>query len=225
VVCLVHGLGVSHRYFAPLWRLLPGAQCPDLDGDDVDTLGASLERVVATSSVLVANSLGAQLGLELAVRRPELVAALVLIGPTGDPERAGLATQAARLAACAVLEPPRLVPLVARDYARWGVPRLVRTARSMLARPVDGLLARVEAPVTVIRGARDPICTRRWAEAIASAVPAGRLVPVPGAAHAVHWSHPAFVASLVEEVCAVEEAQHGLGEGVGGLDHRDVAGA
>jgi pimeloyl-ACP methyl ester carboxylesterase len=219
MVCLVHGLGVSHRYFVPLWRLLPGAQCPDLDGDDVESLGASLERAVAPASVLVANSLGSQLALELAVGRPDLVAALVLVGPTGDPERNRFATQAARLAACAVVESPRLVPLVARDYARWGVPRLVRAARSMLARPVDGLLARVAAPVTVVRGAHDPICSRRWAERIASDVPAGRFVPVPGAAHAVHWSHPVVVARLVEEV------EDGLRERFRGLDHRDVVGS
>jgi pimeloyl-ACP methyl ester carboxylesterase len=219
MVCLVHGLGVSHRYFTPLWRLLPGAQCPDLDGDDVDSLGASLERVVASPSVLVANSLGAQLALELAVRRPDLAAALVLIGPTGDPERKRFATQTARLAACAFVEPSRLVPLVARDYVRWGVPRLVRTARSMLARSVDGLLPSVGVPVAVVRGAHDPICSRRWGERIASDVPAGRFVAVPGAAHAVHWSHPGVVARLVEEV------EDDLREGSGRLDHRDVAGA
>jgi pimeloyl-ACP methyl ester carboxylesterase len=216
IVCLVHGLGVSHRYFVPLWRLLPGARCPDLAGDDVPTLTASLERSVAPATVLVANSLGAQLAVELAVRRPDLVAALVLIGPTGDPERTRLVPQAARLLACALLEPPRLVPLVARDYARWGVPRLLRTARSMLERPLDGLLERVEAPVTVVRGVRDPICSVRWAERLASGVAAGRLVAVPRAAHAVHWSHPALVARIVEEV------QDDPGEGRGRLDHRNV---
>jgi pimeloyl-ACP methyl ester carboxylesterase len=216
IVCLVHGLGVSHRYFVPLWRLLPRACCPDLAGDDVPSLTASLERAVVPATVLVANSLGAQLALELAVRRPELAAALVLVGPTGDPERTRLAPQVARLLACAAVEPPRLVPLVARDYLRWGVPRLLRAARSMLERPADALLARVAAPVTVVRGVHDPICSARWAARVASGVRAGRLVTVPDAAHAVHWSHPGLVARLVEE------AQDGAGERGGCLDHRRV---
>lgn len=169
-------------------------------------------------SVLVANSLGAQLAVELAVRRPELVAALVLIGPTGDPARSRFVPGALRLLACAAVEPPRLVPLVARDYLRWGMPRLLRASRSMLARPLDGLLERVGAPTTVVRGVHDPICSARWAERVASGVPAGRLVVVPGAAHAVHWSRPELVVRLVEEV------QDDLREGRGRLDHRDVAG-
>lgn len=175
-------------------------------------------------AVLVANSLGAQLALELAVRRPELVESLVLVGPTGDPDRGQLVPQVVRLLACAAVEPPRLVPLVARDYARWGAPRLLRTARSMLEHRVDGLLARVAAPVTVVRGSHDPICSARWAERVASGVPAGRLVVVPGAAHAVHWSHPEVVARIVDELI-VEEGQHDLRERRGRLDHRGVPGA
>lgn len=219
MVCLVHGLGVSHRYFVPLWRLLPGACCPDLVGDDVPALAASLERSLVPGSILVANSLGAQLAVEVAGRRPELVSGLVLIGPTGDPERTRFAPQLARLLACALVEPPRLVPLVARDYARWGAPRLLRTVRSMLGTRLDVLLDRVEVPTTVVRGVHDPICSLRWAERVASGVPAGRLVVVPGAAHAVHWSHPALVAGLVEEL------QDGLRERLGRLDHRGVASA
>jgi pimeloyl-ACP methyl ester carboxylesterase len=184
---------------------------------------------VTPATVLVANSLGAQLALELAVRRPELVASLVLIGPTGDPDRRRLVPQVARLLACAAVEPPRLVPLVARDYARWGVPRLLRAARSMLESPVDGLLERVAAPVTVVRGVHDPICSARWAERVASGVPAGRLVVVPGAAHAVHWSHSEVVARIVGELIVderiVEEVQDDLRERRRRLDHRSVPGA
>lgn len=199
-VVLVHGLGVSHRYFARLWRLLPAAQCPDLPGDDVRALVDALDRVAAPGSLLVGNSLGAQVAAELALRGSGRVAGLVLVGPTGDPARRRFLPQLLRLLACTVTEPPSLVPLVARDYARWGVGRLVRTARSMLAESLDGRLAELDLPVVVVRGERDPICRGAWAERIASAAPGGRLVVVPGAGHAVHWSHPGVVAALVEEL-------------------------
>ncbi|HEX7082648.1 MAG TPA: alpha/beta hydrolase [Gaiellaceae bacterium] len=200
MVCLVHGLGVSHRTFAPLWRLLARAQCPDLPGDDVPALVAALRRAAPPGALLVANSLGAQVAIELAAAEPQRVAGLVLIGPTGDPAQRWFVPQLARLLSCTVTEPAPLVPRVARDYVRWGPRRLLATARSMLDRPVDGLLSGLQAPTVVVRGDRDPICRRGWAERVASAAPRGRLVVVPGAGHAVHWSHPRAVAGLVEEL-------------------------
>jgi pimeloyl-ACP methyl ester carboxylesterase len=194
---LVHGLGVSHRYFARLRRLLPQAQAPDLAGDSVDALAASLERVLRPGSLLVANSLGCQVAVEVALRRP--VRGLVLIGPTWDPAAPTVVAQLLRLLNGAYREPPSLVPVLAWEYARWGPRRAVAAARSMLAHAMAERLALVRAPVVVVRGERDPICGRAWAE-LAAAVCGGPLVTVPGAAHAVHWSHPAAVVDVVEEL-------------------------
>jgi pimeloyl-ACP methyl ester carboxylesterase len=68
-------------------------------------------------------------------------------------------------------------------------------------------LAQVSAPVVIVRGSADPICGAQWAEQLAAAPADGRLVTVPGAAHAVDWSHPGAVFQAVEEV------QQALGEG------------
>ena len=70
----------------------------------------------------------------------------------------------------------------------------------MLRHPMSLRLAQVSVPVVVVRGSRDPICGEAWARRLAGAPPNGRLVSVPGAAHAVDWSHPASVAQVVEEV-------------------------
>jgi pimeloyl-ACP methyl ester carboxylesterase len=207
VTVLVHGLGVSHRYFRRLRRLLPRAAAPDLDGRSIDELTRSLERAVARPALLLANSLGCQVAAELAVRRPELVRALVLIGPTWDPAAPSLPRQFLRLLNGSYREPPSLLPVLAWEYLLWGPARMLAAARSMLRHPVAERLAEVAVPVVVVRGEHDPLCGAAWAR-LAAAVPRdGRLVVVPGAAHAVHWSHPAAVVEVVEEL------EDELGEG------------
>jgi pimeloyl-ACP methyl ester carboxylesterase len=199
VIVLVHGLGVSHRYFARLRRLLPGAAAPDLAGDTVDGLTRSLEEAIREPSLLVANSLGCQVAAELAVRRPELVHGLVLIGPTWDPAAPTILRQFLRLANGSYREPPSLAALLVYEYARWGPLRLLRTARSMLDHPVADRLAQLGAPAVLVRGEHDTICSPPWAR-LAAGVTRGRLVEVPHAAHAVHWSHPEAVVQVVEEL-------------------------
>lgn len=199
MIVLVHGLGVSHRYFARLRRLLPAAAAPDLAGDSVDALTRSLEAAVPEPALLVANSLGCQVAAELAVRRPHLVRGLVLIGPTWDPAAPTVPRQLARLLNGSYRERPSLLPVLAYEYLRWGPRRLLATARSMLRHPVAERLAHVAAPAVVVRGEHDTICSRPWAE-LAAGVVRGRLVEVAGAAHAVHWSHPGTIVQVVEEL-------------------------
>lgn len=199
MIALVHGLGCTHRTFARLWPLLPGAQCPDLRGDSVESLAAELDALVPPGALLVANSLGCEAAVELALR-PGRISGLVLIGPTVDPRRRSLAPQLAALAVDCLREPlPLLLPLL-RDYASWGPGRLARTAASMLGDPIERKLPLLDVPVVVVRGERDPICGQGWAAAAASLAPRGRLVVVRGAAHAAHWTQPEAVARVVEEL-------------------------
>ena len=206
MIALVHGLGLSHRYFARLQPLLPGSRAVDLRGASLDELTASLARVVEPQTLIVANSLGTQIATELAVRSPASVRALVLTGPTWDPAAPCLREQFLRLLADSYREQPSLVPVALADYARHGPRQILRAARAMLRHPIAERLAAVSAPVVVVRGSRDPICGQAWAERLAAAPPEGRLVVVQGAAHAVDWSHPGAVVQVVEEV------QQALGE-------------
>jgi pimeloyl-ACP methyl ester carboxylesterase len=199
VIALVHGLGCSHRYFARLWPLLPGAQCPDLHADSVARLARELDAIAPPAALLVANSLGCEVAVELALR-PGRVSGLVLIGPTVDPRRRSLLPQLAALAADVPREPLPLLSLLLRDYLSWGPRRLARTAASMLRDPVERKLPLLDVPVAVVRGERDPICGEAWAETAASLAPGGRLVVVAGAAHAVHWTHAGAVARIVHEL-------------------------
>jgi pimeloyl-ACP methyl ester carboxylesterase len=101
-VVLVHGLLVSSRYLlptahalAPRWRV----HAPDLPGYaksgrppralDVpglsDTLAGYLDVVTIPRAAVVASSFGCQVATDFAVRHPQRVERLVLLGPTVDP--------------------------------------------------------------------------------------------------------------------------------------------
>jgi 2-hydroxy-6-oxonona-2,4-dienedioate hydrolase len=213
-IVLVHGLGVSSSYWRRLGATLGRADyvaAPDLPGfgrsarprEVLDIAG--LAHVLAAwqetaglgRAALVANSLGCQVAVEAAARRPELVDALVLLGPTVDTSARSFARQLGRLLLDSTREPVNLTALVAGEYLRVGPRRLAVTFAAALRQPLLETLARVQAPVLVVRGERDPIAPLPWIEELASRAPGGRTVVVAGAAHAAHWSRPERVAALV----------------------------
>jgi 2-hydroxy-6-oxonona-2,4-dienedioate hydrolase len=208
VAVLVHGVGVSSRYFLPTAGRL-AASCsvyaPDLPGfgrserlagrPTVRRLADVLEEWLdaaglARPAVLVGNSFGCQLLVELAARRPERVARLVLVGPTIDRHARSFVRQAGRLALDLTREPPGLLAVEALDYtlhvAKSGLAGFVE----MLRDPMEKKLPDVQAPTLVVRGARDPIVPRAWAEEVAATLPRGRLAEVAGAPHAVNYAAP-----------------------------------
>src|SRR5690606_10179903 len=100
-VLLVHGFGISSSYFVPAARRLGAifdVYAPDLPGHgksdtppralDVPALASALREWCAAVGIerarVVANSMGCQTAAELALREPDFVERLVLIGPTVD---------------------------------------------------------------------------------------------------------------------------------------------
>jgi len=142
-----------------------------------------------------ANSLGCQAAVEAAIRRPDLVRSLVLVSPTWDPSAPLLRQQFARVALDAVRETPRLDWVVASDYVRNGPLRTLRGARCMLRHPMRERLPLVSAPAVVVRGERDPIVSRAWAEQVAALLRDATQCEIRGAAHCAHWTHPEQVAA------------------------------
>lgn len=192
-VVLVHGLVVSSRYMIPTAEKLASyheVYVPDLPGFgrsekppsvlDVaglsDSLAAWMETAGLTSAVLVGNSVGCQVVAELALRHPGAVERAVLQGPTMDPEARTALRQAARLALDGTREPPSLLPIMLLDYVSAGLHRSFSTFRYALGDPIEEKLPRVRVPTLVVRGDRDPIVPKRWAERVARLLPKGRLV-------------------------------------------------
>lgn len=225
LVC-VHGIGVSGRYFVPLARELARDRrvlVPDLPGwgrsqrppraldlpELADALGAFLDEQGLARVPLVANSFGCQIALELAVRAPERIERLVLVGPTVDPRFRSFPRHAWRFVVDCLREPPALVAIVVRDYLSFGPLRFAATARTALRDRPEEKLPRVGAPTLVVRGGRDGFVTQAWSERAAALLPRGRLAVVAGAPHAAHFTDPARVAELVRELLAEEVEQSG----------------
>ena len=206
-VVLVHGLGMSSRYMAPLARLLVHdvpVFAPDLPGfglsDDpaqtltvpgmADALAAWMDAAWIRRAALLGNSLGCEVLVELALRRPDLVERLVLQGPTPDREHASLLRQVAMFFLAGLFERPSIVWVALVDYLRAGVGRYVRTFQHMNAYDMAAVLPHVAVPTLIVRGARDHLVPQAWVERMAVLISGARLVVVPGAAHGMNYSHP-----------------------------------
>ncbi len=217
---LVHGLGLSGRYFVPLARRLAaggaGVVVPDLPGNArsravvyrapevgqlADALAGLHRRLSPGPSVLVANSVGCQVAAALAARHPHLVSRLVLVGPALEPGVSGW-RQFARLVADAPKEPLGLLSLAAFDYLVTGPLRCAASFGRALrdaAGSFEGNLSRVRAPTLVVRGTGDTIATGTWTRRVAGMVADGRAEEIPGAAHGAHYSAPDAMAALIEK--------------------------
>lgn len=212
-VLLVHGIGVSSGYFRRLVRSLdpyravlapdlvgfgasPRAREPLTIGEHADVLARLLDDVApGTRHLLVGHSMGAQVVTELAARRPDLCAGLVLLSPVVDPSAPSPARQGGRLLRDAVREPVSGVAEQVRAYLRTGPRWYLRTARRMCDYRIEQRIGGTRAPVVVVRGTRDPVTPAAFARALADTA-RGRVVEVPGAAHLVMWSRPDAVAAL-----------------------------
>jgi pimeloyl-ACP methyl ester carboxylesterase len=196
---LLHGLAVSHRYLMPTARCLPEGRVlvPDLPGFGLSgkpnrTYGVEdHSRVVATwldalaerGLCIIANSFGCQVAVDLALRRPDLVAALVLVGPTPDPAARSMAGRALRWAYDLVFEDIRQAPILTADVLDAGVRRVIGTLRLSVRDPIDQKLPSVGVPTLFVRGSRDRIVSARWLADAAARTPVARTLTIPRAAH------------------------------------------
>jgi pimeloyl-ACP methyl ester carboxylesterase len=215
VVC-VHGAGVSSRQFMPLLRELDGARetwSLDLPGFGAssgparplglpalaDALVHWLDRIGLSLALLLGCSFGCQIAIDAALRFPDRVRGLVLIGLTTDPVARSGPRQLGRWLRNSTFEPSGLTPLTVRDYRDAGVRRVLATFAASLNDPVEDKLPRIPAPALVVRGVHDRLVPQAWAEESTRLLPNGRLVVVDGSAHTVPFAQPARCAELVDD--------------------------
>ncbi|MDQ5811309.1 MAG: alpha/beta hydrolase [Actinomycetota bacterium] len=214
MVVLVHGLVVSSRYMVPAAeRLAPHCRvfAPDLPGFgrsekpprvlDVaglsDALSAWMGEVGLERAALVGNSFGCQIIADLAVRHPGRVERAVLQGPTMDPLGRSVPRQVGRFLIDTSREPLSLLAIELLDYLSAGTRRLWRTFRYALEDRIEEKLPHMRVPTLVVLGSRDAIVPQRWAEEVARSLPMGRLVVIPGSAHAMNYSSPLELTRVV----------------------------
>ncbi len=186
-VVLVHGIGMSHRYFDRLHRELarsvrvisvdlPGFGGLPKPGRDVDIeeMAHALAHVLApwAASIdapltLVGHSMGAQWAVELAARHPPLVGSVIAIGPVADDRHPTLLAQARALAVDTLGEGPATNVIVFTDYLRCGPRWYLTQVRHMLAYRTRERMRALVVPVLVVRGGRDPVAGPGWCRRLA----------------------------------------------------------
>ncbi|WP_052273880.1 alpha/beta fold hydrolase [Arthrobacter sp. L77] len=211
---LVHGLGMSHRYFERLQRTLIGhgdtlvLDLPGFGGTptpdhqlDVEAYAAVIARVLdeegVQDCVVIGHSMGAQFVTELAIGRPDLVSRLVLIGPVTDSARSSVGRHALMLAADTLVEPPVNNLMVGSAYARCGIRWYLKELPVMLGYRLDDRLPLVTCPVLVVRGTLDIISGHDWCERLTRTARHGRLVELPGRPHAAHRGGAVDIAAAI----------------------------
>ncbi len=207
---LLHGLAVSHRYLMPTAAALPGSvYVPDLPGfgfsgdpaealtaeQHADFVAAWMDEVHLGPILVLANSFGCQIAVELAIRRPDLVAALILVGPTVDPSAPTSGAQIRRWANDLLREDPRQATMILADLRDAGVRRILRTLKHAVAHHIEHRLPVVAAPIRVLRGQYDPIAPAEWVTRAAALAPAADTAEIPGAAHNAVTTAGALVAA------------------------------
>lgn len=212
-IVLVHGIGVSSRYFLPFAEVLArmyDVTVLDLPGygtapDPKHTLSIpELGEVVAAyvrqaglaPAVLVGHSMGCQIVAHTARQAPELSSKLILLGPTVNKWERSRRRQAWRLLQDVLHEPLRVSLLIFGDYLRMGFGRYLRTSRSMIEDAIEETLAGSKMPTLIVRGQDDPIVPTKWVHSLAGYLQDARVVEIPHAPHVVQYKRPQELARI-----------------------------
>jgi pimeloyl-ACP methyl ester carboxylesterase len=217
---LLHGLAVSHRYLMPTARRLGDHPVfvPDLPGfglsgkprrvydvcDHADTLARWLDSIGGPRVCAIGNSFGCQVAVELAVCRPDLLEALVLVGPTVDPAARSIAAQVGRLALDLLYEDWRQAPILLADVRDAGPRRILATLRLAVRDRIDAKLPAVRVPTLLMRGGHDRLVTSRWlAQAATLTSGAGTVTLAPGTRMLAGAAHNAMTTAGPQVAAAV----------------------
>jgi pimeloyl-ACP methyl ester carboxylesterase len=196
---LVHGIGMGRKVFADLvQRLEPRGLVVAVDlpgyGDApepprtptiermADLVAAYVRHLGRGPAVLVGHSMGTQVVVEVAARRPEAVSGIVLVAPTVDPAHRRALSQLARLGRDLVGESLKVLVLGGREYLRAG-PNLRAKMRAMLVHRPEDAFPRVQCRALVIRGETDRVSPREWCAEVVAALPDAREIEVAGHGH------------------------------------------
>ncbi len=214
VFVLVHGIGMSHRYFRRLGALLSAygdVHLIDLPGygwtkrpaqettneATAELLGALLEEAGVSSCVVIGHSMGVQSATELAIQRPDLVSHLVLIGAAVDVKRRTVHQQVLTLGANSFLEKPLLNFVQSLDVLRCGPRWYLAQLKQAMSYPLEDRLPLAQQPVLVLRGSRDAVAGAAWSERLASTSLQGEADTIHGVPHAAHHSAPDLVTTAI----------------------------
>ncbi|WP_043498375.1 alpha/beta fold hydrolase [Georgenia sp. SUBG003] len=212
----LHGFAISGSYLMPTARLLAplGANIvPDLPGYGrsgrpprplgipalARVLLGVLDELELEKAVLLGNSMGCPVALEVAHAAPGRVHRLVLVSPAGGAHNQPLLRALAQLGLDAVRESPRMARVAVPDYVGFGPVSALRLFAQLTRFPSLARLLRTPVPALAVLGGRDPLMPppHRVREVASLAPEHVTVVIIEGAAHALNFSHPGELANVV----------------------------
>ena len=225
VFVLVHGIGVSSRSFERVIPLLaergrvialdlPGFGRAREErwrgrvtvGHFSASVAAVLDGLGVAGAVVVGHSMGTQVATRLAIDRPDLVSAIVLLGPVMDPEDRRVLRAARLLGLDTLRESLRGDSVVFGDYIRCGPSWYLRVLPAMLGHRTERDAAELRMPAIVARGSRDPIAREPWVASLAG-LSGGSAVSIAGSPHLVMHRAPNRTAELIASVLSDPRAE------------------
>ena len=219
-IVLVPGLGLGPESYAPTCRhlqakyevvALPGYGMRAGQDDDlhIEALAERLVQQVKERSVLVGHSASCGIVVEATLQHPELVAALVLIAPSGDLTASSWPSMTGRWLRSALWNPPTLIPTLAKQYRRTGVPSMTRALEAAryydLAAAATKLAAadpKQTVPTVVIRSAHDKLAPALWTQQLAD-LTGGEAWTLPTGSHLPVLTNGRELAGFIQRAATV----------------------
>jgi pimeloyl-ACP methyl ester carboxylesterase len=212
----IHGFAISGAYLMPTARALAtrGVNVvPDLPGygrserrDHVlditalaETTLAILDRLDIDKAVLIGNSMGCAISLEVAHEAPERLHRLVLVSPAGGAHNQPMSRALGQLTRDVFRESTRMFPVAFPDYVKFGPLNGLRLFRELTRYPSLERLLGTPVPTLAVLGVRDPLMPppERIREVARLAPKHLTVAVVDEAAHAVNFSHPVELAGVI----------------------------
>lgn len=209
---LVHGIGVSTRYFVPLAEeLVQYGQVILIDLPGFSGLPAPKDKLTIKEfaqvvrevvklekierPVYIGHSMGSQVVTE-AVASIRDNSPMLLIGPPINVKERSVSMAVMRFLQASIHEGPNLSALAIWAYLRCGFSWFFRIVPTMMAYPIEERIKRFSGPLTIMRGQYDQIAPMDWLALLADASqsPDPELVEVAGAAHSVVYEYPQEIA-------------------------------
>jgi len=196
-------------------------------GYDMDTLTEDvitlIELLNCKSCHFVGLSMGGFIGMRIAIRRPELIKSLVLIGTTADPEplenlgRYKRLNFLARWFGLGIIANPVMSILFGQkflnDRARTELKEtwrqhLIANNRFGISRAVNGVISRdgiinqlgtINAPTLIMVGDQDVATTREKSERMQKCIQGAELTIISGAGHTATVEEPESVNAMLQK--------------------------
>lgn len=218
---LIHGIGVSSKYFRPLAEQLSehgrvfvfdlpgfgGVPQPErslyIEGFAA-VLRTALDALDVDNPVIIGHSMGAQVAVELCIQAPRYSGSVVLVGPVVPPEsRAARTVLFDFVRSCLHERLPAALRSV-QGYIKAAPSWILTVFPAMLRYPIEHRIKYVTGRVAILSGSEDSLCTPDWVERLAAAAVKADVTTelVEGASHQFVVDHAFAVRDAALEVSA-----------------------